>query len=198
MADEKPTREEIEMAREKRRGNALKNLKAFSLLNLATAYLTQSDKNYGEHDNGSVEEFLYKPSLRNASSYDLESGEESSLVYDSLLGSREDGRRYSGQVSEYGTIKTGAVIVQQSLAAIKVKDLMGLVGSGLTIDTKAVQNRYIFDLIQSENEEDKKLAHNLIGGYMQYLATQGVSSALGLKAAAIRGGLEKLVSTPKK
>ena len=193
MAEQTPTKEEVERQRVKRREIALKNLKAGSLSNLATTYLTQADKNYGEHDNGSVEEFLYKPSLNKANAYDLESGEESSIVYDSLLGSREDGRRYSGQVSEFGIIKTAALIVQQSLGAVKVGDVMDLIGSENTLDTKSVKEKYISDLLQSANEEDKKLAQNLLGGYLQYLSTQGVSKALGMKATTIRGGLEKLV-----
>ena len=187
--------------REKRREIALKNLKAGKLLNLATSYFTQADKNYGETDNEVVEEFLYRPSLKNASAYNLESGEESDLTYDSLLGSREDGRRYSGQISEHGIIKMGAQIVQESLGAVKVEDLMELVGSGLSqVDIKeSYQNRYVSDLLQSGKKEDKEVAKTLINGYFQYLVTRGVSKALGLRAASIRGGLEKIVNEePKK
>lgn len=196
MANEKPTKKEIEEAKEKRRGYALKNLKAGSLLNLATSYFTQADKNYGEHDNSAVEEFLYRQAIKGVSAYNLDSGEESDLVYDSLLGSRQDGKRYSGHVSEYDIIKTGALIVQQSLEAVKVEDLMDLIGSGINVlDIGEVyQNKYVSDLLQSENKKDKEVAQTLIGGYSQYLATQGVSRALGLRAAAIRGGLEKIVN----
>jgi len=185
-------------AKEKRREIALKNLRAESLPNLATAFFTQrEDSGYGKADNDSVEEFLYEPSLRKADYYNLKTGRESSIVYESLLGSREEGRRYSGQVSESGIIKTAAIITQDSLGAIKVEDLMGLLGSELNIK-KDYQNRYISDLLASENKEEKELAQKLVGGYMQYLTTKGVSKALGLRATAIRGGLEKIVGEEEK
>jgi len=185
-------------AKEKRREIALKNLGAKNLSNLAIAYVAQGENSgFGRADNDAVEEFLYEPSLRKADYYNFKSGKESSLIYESLLGSREEGRRYSGQVSEYGIIKTAATITQESLGALKVEDLMGLLGSEISIKID-YQNKYISDLFASENEKDKKIAQALVGGYMRYLTVKGVSEALGLRATAIRGDLEKIVSEEEK
>ncbi|MDP3991911.1 MAG: hypothetical protein U1B79_01265 [Candidatus Pacearchaeota archaeon] len=209
MANEKPTKKEIEKEREERRGYALKYLKNGNFLDLATAYFTQNDKNFGETDNQAFEEFLYTPAFNSAVSGDVKYtalDEEGNKVEIPLIDisaegirrKREGGRRYSGrmEISEYNTISKAAQIVMESVGSIKVEDLMDLIGSGINVlDIKEVyQNRYISDLLQSENEEEKKLAGQLLGGYRAYIATQKVSEALGLRAAAIRGGLEKIVN----
>jgi hypothetical protein len=180
--------------KEKRREIALKNLRADGLLNLAATFSAQRDESgFGKADNEAVEKFLYGPSLKGADAYDLKSGNRSDLLYESLLGSREEGRRYSGKVSEYGIIKTAGQIVQESLISIKVEDVMKLAGSKINIK-KGYQKKYISDLLESGNEEDKQVAGTLIGGYIQYLTTQRVSGALNQRAEAIRGGLESIVT----
>ena len=182
----------------KKREIALKNLGADKLSNLAVAFFAQQENSgFGKIDNDSVEQFLYGPSLREADAYNLETGDKSSLVYDSLVGSRHEGKRYSGQVSEYEIIKTAAMIKQESLTALKVEDLMNLTGSKLNIKA-GYQNKYISDLIASENKEDKKLAEILVGVSMNYFTTRGVSKALDFMAEEIRGGLEKLVGEEQK
>jgi len=199
MTNEKPTKEEIEEQKERRREVALKNLKEPNLLNLSVAYYTDRENSgYGKNDNAAVEEFLYYPAIRfGPQTYDLESGEKSDLLKDSLLSSRQDGKRYSGQVSEYNIIKIGAAIIEQSLGAIKVDDIMFLLGSVFHIKEN-YKGKYLNDLLQSEKEEDKKTAGMLIGGYLQYQTTQRVSKALGQRAENMKGGLEKLVKKEEK
>ena len=176
--------------REKRRQIALKNLKAQNLSNLAVAYLAQDEKSgYGSAPNDAVEQFLYKPSIKGASVYNPESGEEFDLVNNLLLGSRKDGKRYSGQVSEYDMIQTGAQITHESLLAITVGDLMDLIGSKDV--PKEYGGMYIADLLQSKDKKEKELAGTLIGAYTQYITAKGVSKSLDMRAGAIRGGLEK-------
>ncbi|MEK6847566.1 MAG: hypothetical protein AABX50_00380 [Nanoarchaeota archaeon] len=178
--------------REIRRQTALKNLVAQKLSGLAVAYFAQDEKSgYGSTPNDAVEQFLYKPAIEGANAYDLKSGEEFDLVYKSLLGSRKDGKRYSGQVAEYDIIKTGAEIIQDSLTAITVGDLMNLIGSENI--PKGYADKYIADLAQSGDEKEKELAGNLIGLYLSYFTTKGVSKSLDMRAGAIKGGLEKLV-----
>ena len=130
---------EIAEAREKTRGYALQNLKAANLSNLAVAYGAQSkDSGFGETDNAAVEQFLYRPSIKGSDAYNLQTGEKSDLVYGSLLSSRQDGRRYSGQVSEYGMLQRAASITQESLLSVKVSDVMEIIGSKVPVkkDTK--------------------------------------------------------------
>ncbi|MEK6840724.1 MAG: hypothetical protein AABX79_02095 [Nanoarchaeota archaeon] len=193
----KMSKEESNALKEKRREIALKNLGARNLSNLATSYVVESDPSFGEHDRGSVEQFLYGPSLRRADAHDLKSGKEFSLVYNSLLGSRQGGKRYSGNVSEYKIIETAAAITQESIGAVKVEDLMSLMGSKLSIK-EAYKGRYVSDLLNSKAKVEKKLAQTLISGYMLHIGTQGASKALGLRDKAISGDLEKLVGEEKK
>ena len=199
MENKQPTKKEIEEAKETMRGFALKNLKKTNLKNLAIAYFTQLDKNYGENDNSAVEESLYFPALNSGTSYyNLESGEESDLLKDSLLDSRQDGKRYSGQGSEYETIKKSAAIIQQSLGAIRVQDLMDLLGSYVKIK-EDYKDKYINSLANFNKKDEKELTEEdkfvikLIKGYTDYITLQGVSESFGKRAENIKGGLEKLV-----
>ncbi|MEK6812366.1 MAG: hypothetical protein AABX76_02300 [Nanoarchaeota archaeon] len=184
---------EIAEAREKTRGYALQNLKAANLSNLAVAYGAQSkDSGFGETDNAAVEQFLYRPSIKGSDAYNLQTGEKSDLVYGSLLSSRQDGRRYSGQVSEYGMLQRAASITQESLLSVKVSDVMEIIGSKVPVK-KGYEGRYIADLLESKNKEDQEVANAIVGMYMGYITTTGVSKSLGMRAQAIKGGLEKLV-----
>jgi len=194
MAQERQTKEEMEKRREEARGYALKNLRAKNLSNLAISYLAQTDDSgFGNTDNDAVEEFLYFPALNSGTkTYDLKSGKEYDLMRNALLGSRKDKRRYSGQVSEFDIIETATNILQQSLATVKVSDVIELIGSTAPIKD-SYKNKYIVDLAQSSNEEDKKVVGTLIGGYITYIATQGVSDALKSRANSVRSGLEELV-----
>ena len=184
--------------RKRQREVALKNLNASPLLDLATAYIAQTkDSGYGETDNAAVEEFLYFPAINSgARAYDLDSEKEFDLIKNSLLGSRQDGKRYSGQVSEYNIINTSAAIIQDSLKAVKVKDIIELAGSKVPVK-KNYEDKYVFELLESKNDDDEKLAKTLIAGYMQYISTKKVSNALSQRASSIRSGLEKIVSEEK-
>ena len=199
MENKQPTKKEIEETKENMRVNALKNLRESNLKNLAIAYFTQLNKNYGENDNSAVEESLYFPALNSGTSYyNLESGEESDLLRDSLLNSRQDRKRYSGQVSEYETIKKSAAVIQQSLGAIKVQDLMDLIESKVKIK-EDYKDKYIHGLAnfdkkdEEELTEEDKFVMKLIKGYTDYITLQGVSESLGKRAENIKGGLEELV-----
>lgn len=183
--------------RERRREVALRNLKEKALLNLATAYLVQREESgYGKKANDAVEEFLYFPALNSGANFYNESGDKSDLIKNVLLGSREDGRRYSGQVSEHSIISTSASIIQDSLTAVKVSDIMKLIGSKISAGKK-YNDKYVSDLLKSKDDKDKEYATKLIGGYLEYISTKKVSGALSQRAASIRGGLEKIVSGEK-
>jgi len=195
MKKKKPTKEKSEKLKEKRREIALKNLKAASLLNLATAYFVNEGKDYGENDNSAVEEFMYRPAIENgAGVHDPKTGKKFDLVYNSLFSSRQGGKRYSGNVSEYEIIKTGAAIMQQSLAAVKVSDIYALIGSDIKVG-KEFQDRYVGDLLQSKNKKDKELGSEILGLYQEYVTTKKVSQALNKRAGSIKSGLENIVKS---
>ena len=48
-------------------------------------------------------------------------------------------------------------------------------------------------MLESKNKEDQEVANAIVGMYMGYITTTGVSKSLGMRAQAIKGGLEKLV-----
>lgn len=190
--------------REQERDIALYNLKSSGLSGLATAYLSQlKDGGFGENDQRAVEQYLYVNNFNSAASGNLgyrdpETGEETQLAGSSaedIMRSREEGRRYSGraEISEYRTIQKAAAIIQNALTKVKVKDVMELIGSDVQVDEK-YKNKYVGDLLESENDEDKVLARNLVGGYQEYITTKGVAGALSRTADATKGGLEQLVS----
>jgi len=197
MEKKEITPEEIEKVREKVRLNALKNLRSEKLVGLATAYFVSDDNNYGEYDNSAVEEFLYFPALSSQSPItNLETGKQGDLVMSSLVGSRQDGKRYSGQASEYGIINKAAQILQQSIAPIKVEDILKLVGSKIDASKikESYKEKYISELLQSEDEKTSKFAKELVSTYSQYLVTQGVAKSHTLRTNQIRGGLEKVLT----
>ncbi len=190
--------------REQKRDIALYNLRSKDLSNLATAYIIQQkDSDFGEMDNSAVEKFLYHPSFSSAVSGDLkyidsETEEETLLAgvsEEDIKRSREGGRRYSGrvEVSEYKTIGKAANIIQDGLTRVKVEDIMELMGSDVQVDQK-YKDKYVGDLLESEDEKDKKVANMLIGVYLGYLAAKGVSRALSQTADSSKSGLERLLS----
>jgi len=203
MEQENKSPEEIEKEKENIRKYALKNIKETKLPDLATAYfVSQEDSGYGKIDNDSVEKFLYSPMISSGvKAYDLASGEKADLVYNSLLSSRQDGRRYSGQISEYEILKTSAKIIQGSVGALKVEDIMSLLDKSYIKGDKIKKNyrdKYLADLAVSENEKDKEVAQALIGGYLSYITAHGVSGALNKRVEDISSGLEKLVREEEK
>ncbi|MEM3091130.1 MAG: hypothetical protein QXX55_00910 [Candidatus Pacearchaeota archaeon] len=196
-----PTKEEIENKKAIAREIALKNLKSSELLGLATSYFVQLETSgYGKVDQYVVDEFIYKPSIRNAKAYDLRSGKESNILYDSLLGSRQDGRLWSGNLSEYNIIKNGAEIVKDSILAIKIDDLIQLMGSKIKIK-EAYKGKYIREIIEageSGNKEAKELTGILIENYINYVTMQNVSKALGISANKIKDNLESILKEEEK
>ena len=195
MAKEKELTKE-----EQSRKIALMNLKSVNLLNLATSYQVHKSGQFGETGDSAMEIYKYLPSFqKGVKGYDLKGGEEFDLIQSSLLASREDGERYTGNFSEKKIMGECAMIVQESLNAITVKDLMELMGSKAEIPEE-YNNMYLGSLNPklSEEEKDKlknsiQLYTSLIGSYNSYLSQKMVSEALGESAKNIPKGLEKIL-----
>lgn len=176
------------------RAVALKNLKNKSLVSLATVYHVDRSKAYGEAGDSVVENYLYFPAINSStkfSVYDKEtkSEKEVDLMRNAILGSREDGRRYSGHASEHGIIKSCAAIVEESLPKLQVKDVLELIGSDKTVKP-AYQNKYLSDL-EAGNEEEKKMYNEIKNDYMHYLIQSGVADAFKQDRDSTKSGLEK-------
>lgn len=202
-----------EEQKEKQREVALKNLAEAPLMDLATAYFIKKDKNYGEADNSAIEEFKYHPARNSgAKTYDFETGKEIDMEQKLLLDSRQDGERYTGNVTEHKIIKSCAKIIQESLDRIKVQDVLELIGS----EEKVVddyKNKYLSDLLsQVSQEEFDKLPENekkeiaksqefygkIMAGYTQYLTGTKVLESFGEQTNSVKGGLEKMLCEEKK
>lgn len=192
MADEKkqPTKEQIEKKRAEARESALKTFKG-NYLDLAAAFFVDKSGKYGEEDASAVDQFLYQPAIRGK--------EGSELVYGSLLNSRQGGKRYTGNVSEYQIIQTAAKIVQESLTSINIQDILNLMSSKVKVRSD-FEKGYIGDYLQSDNKEVKEFAQQTIGTYLAYLTKTKVAEALSKSAQATRASLEDIVKQeePKK
>ena len=129
--------------------------------------------------------------------HDMTSGNEYDLIRNAVLGSRQDGRRYSGHVSEYGIIKTASEISDESLLSIKVSDVYDLIGSNANTN-KIFGDKYLSDLLESQNEVEQKLGASIIQSYTSFMTMKGVSESLGKGADLIKGGLEKLLGEEQK
>lgn len=185
-----------EEIRKAQREVALKNLGASHLTDLAGAYFVNSSGAYGEAGDSAVEAHKYFPALNSGGKfYDFESGKEVDLMRNSLLGSRQDGRRYSGNVSEFGIIKNSASIVQESLARVKLKDVLELVGSGKEVKGD-YKDKYVSDLLNGDDGA-KSIAKQVMGSYIQYFTDVKVSEALGENSKSVVGNLEKILTEPE-
>ncbi len=205
-------KEEEKTKEEQRREVALKNLKSSKLIDMATSYMAHKSGAYGEAGNSAMEEFKYLPAFNsNVKAYN-EKGEEYSVIQNSILASREDGERYSGNVSEKRIMKSCAAIIQESLNAVTIEDLMKAMGSKAEIKDE-LKNIYVGDLAHrniskeqaDELSEDEKKAiaqsqdlyKTLVGSYQTYITQKAVSEALSEGAKRIPKNLEKILTEPE-
>ena len=176
MVDKKElTPEEKEKAREV----ALKLLKDGKLNDLGLAYHIESSGAYGEAGSSAYEQFKYIEALSNPS--DSVSG----LMVDGLLGSRQDGKRYTGTLNEHDLIKRAAASNQDAFKYLKVQDVLELVGSKNSALEK-YKDMYVSEL-------DEKTYKIVYGIYVQKSMDHGVSQALGERAKHAVGGLEEIL-----
>jgi len=198
MTDEnQPREEEITQQKEDVRQFALNNLKESAIVDLATAYFVEESGQYGEAGNYAVEKFKYFPAINSGfKAYDLESGKEFDVIQNSLLSSRNGGKRYSGNVSEYDIINTCAKIIEGSLGKVNVQNALKLIGSDKQVK-ESYKDKYLGDLAESENQEDKKIFEAIQGMYLRYLTDSKVSEALAENAKTTQGGLEGILTEPE-
>ena len=166
---------------------ALDNLRNPQITNLAAVYLIERTGQYGEAINSAMEQYKYFPSIQ--------SSDGSILISDALLRSRDDGVRYSGNITERSLIKNCAQILQESLLRLKVSDLLSLIG--LNSEIAKNYNIYLSDLASSENEEHQKLLQNLVGAYQTYLIDKKASEALETRSKTAGKNLESILKESK-
>jgi hypothetical protein len=195
-----PSKKEIAEMRAKVREISLKNLKAKPLVNLATSYFAQANNAYGESGNSDVEKHLYWPAMEGneTKAYDFETGKEYELKRKSILDSRQEGRRYSGQISEQEIIHEAAQIIQASLQGVKVIDVYDLLGSSDEVKKEIDRNaehkeKYLSELLEG-NDAQKAFAETVIGMYMSYITKEAVEKAVGESKKELKSGLEKIAT----
>lgn len=194
MAEDKLTPEQ----KEARRAVALKNLNNSKIVDLASTFHVDASGAYGEAGNSAIEQYKYLPAMSAGPKFSVYDEEKSSekeidLMTNSILSSRQGGKRYSGHVSEYGIIESCAKIVGQSMGYLKVQDILDLIGSDKKVKAQ-YQSKYLEDLGKSDDKEDKKLYGELIESYMQYTTDLKVSESFKARTGAIKGGLEKALT----
>ena len=198
MAEKKLTKEESEKIKERQREIALYNLKDESIQNLTAAFYTENSKAYGDVPEDAVDNFIYAPAISSGPNFrEYESGKKVDLIRNSLLGSREGGRRYSGQISEYSVIENAMKITQEALTKVKVEDVKELINYDGDIP-EAYKEKYISELIESDKKEDKEIAVTLIAAYIKYLGTTKVAEALNKRAEVVSGSLEQILTESEK
>lgn len=201
---------------EGKREVALKNLKSeggINLRNVAASYLVHKSKQFGDAGDNAMSEFKYLPAFTSGlKAYDNESGEEYDVIQQSIVNSREDDELYSGNVSEKKIMKDCTAIVNESLDALKIEDVMELVGANTALK-EGFKGKYMRDLVPKYSKEEaakltpeqkksfsdlKGIYQNLASSYQTYLATKGVSEALAESVKQIPKGLEKILVEPEK
>lgn len=210
MAEKEKTKEKT--PEELKREVAYKNLKAQNLMNVAAAYLVHKSGQYGTAGDNAMNEYKYFPAFNSGTKAYAADGTEYDVVKNSILASREDGQLYSGNVSEMKIMKDCTAIMQESLSALTINDVMGLMGSKAGLKA-GFNGKYLRDLMpnvseeefaklsedkKKEFEESMKTYQNLIGGYQTYLANTKVSEALAESAKQIPKGLEKILAETEK
>jgi hypothetical protein len=140
---------------------------------------------YGSGDSA-VEQYKYVPALQS------QTGQQ--IILQSLIGSRQGGKRYTGNVSEYGILETAANGIGGGLGGVKVSDAIKLAGIDGKIDEQ-YRDMYLSDLAK----KDKELFKAIVGKYNQNLADMTVAEALTLRVRdKENSGLEKIFEKPKK
>ncbi len=192
---------------EKQRDVALKNLKASNLVDVAASYLVYKNKKYGDEDNDAMNAFKYFPAFNSGLKAYAADGTEYNVMQNSILKSRQEGERYSGNISEMGIMKDCAAILQESLNSVKISDIMGLMGSKAKVNDgylgslKSNISDEEFSKLSKDKQEaivaQEGLYKNILGGYQAYLTKTKVSDALAQSAKEIPKGLEKMLAIPE-
>jgi len=190
MADERTDQEKMEG----RRNAGLYNLtECDALKTLAATYGISNDSNYGSTVEGAMDT-IYIPALRSdVKTKNLNSGEDQDLVKDSILGSRQGGKFLSGHISEYAITEEATKVIHQSLISVKVSDVLGLIDYSGDV-SESYKDKYLAELINSENEKDKEIAKQIIGTYMEKLTGDSAADALKQRSKNLVGGLERVLN----
>lgn len=175
---EGPTPEEL-------REQALTVLKDSGVSGLSAAYLVGED--YGPVGTRAVHNFKYIPALTEPTK------PVSQMITNGLLSSRQDGKYYTGNLSEFQLIKGATDLRNQALGAVTIQDVYELAGSKEKAPAKYA-DMTLAKLSESEDETDKKFYDKLTKTYALAFRHGSVEESLGAERKAAVGGLEKEVS----
>jgi hypothetical protein len=78
----------------------------------------------------------------------------------------------------------------------KVEDVLGLMGANT--ENKKYSDKYLSELLKSEDEAEKKTGNMVAGHYFQYIQDKTASDALKNRAGNVRKGLEKILAEEEK
>ena len=168
--------EEVKIVSERqKRKEALDMLKNDSFIDIAAAYIINTDNEYGEKINELIETFVYRP--------ELYTWFGSEIVNDTLLNSRLDKGIYSGSISEKELIESCGKKFEDYLSCLKVKDITKK--ESLT----AHRNKYLFE-IKGENPD---LFDEIINEYKNNIIIKKIHQASKGIRSSRRSFLERLL-----
>jgi len=184
-------------ARERQREYALSNLSENEgLRHLVTAYSVVEDDGYGKKIQSAVDNELYLPSINSGvSPKDLENGEDYPIIQRALVGSRQNKKMLTGNVSEYDIAKTAVLVTQESLTRVKVSDVLELMNYEGEEIQEELRDKYMFELLESDDEETQNVAKSLTGLYSERLTYMESANALNKGAERISGSLERILTS---
>ncbi len=189
---EQPTPEE----RERHREYALMNLEDSGfedLRYLAVADRVESEDQYGPSSKGVSHQNLYLPSVTSGdvNFYSPDGNERNVLGMAFADAVAKSEGRYSESITGRDVLKASSRVIQNSLTYVKVGDIVRLIGSG--VDLGEINDEYVYEVLRSGSEEEKKQIQKLIGAYMKHSDSKGLSKAYDRQASAISGGLEQIL-----
>jgi len=174
--------------KEKLREIALYNLSDKALKGTVAPYLVENSQLEGENDKTAMD-MLYQVSL-------LQNGFPSGVLdsftpeeLNALLKSRQEGRRYTGVISELTIMRKALGIYNIALGNAKVSDLLALTGNKDIELSDEYSGKYMSELSNGDRAEIEKY-------FKGSFVDSEVSKARALMAASKVGGLVKKVKKP--
>lgn len=186
MAEKTP--EQIAQEREEKRKASLSSLSRTEVLSLAAAFLANEYTQQGQVGpaiNSLFDAFEYLPAITG--------GKVGDILTAAILNSREDGRSYSGRLTEPEILQSGYAIVSQAVENVYVNDLLGFVGSKNKADPK-----YDGLTIGEIKGKDKKAYEQIQSDVQKYIFRSGLKRVGERSTQDAVGGLEKTVCTADK
>jgi len=195
--ENQPTEQERRESLDRQRDVSMQNLGQENLVNIGAYGVADAEgAGYGDTVLQAMDTYLYQSALDSGiKAYDQDG--EYDVVTRSLIGSRTGGNRLSGTITERQIVQKASDIGKESLATVKVSDVMQLAGSEVTVNAD-LADKYVIELLaRNAGREANELGQAIMAGYTQYVTGTGVAEAMTRQSQSVVQGLEQLVGVPQ-